>query len=70
MSDLDFEGSLVDDIRQLAGDPAAFDRPAFDVYEDNLTGATIAVPSGFGLTWNEERLRRCPHPTTTTEADD
>ena len=35
-------------------DPSDFDELTFDVYEDRATGATIAVPSGIELKWNEE----------------
>lgn len=46
-SDLSYLKSRLDDPQQI-------EQLSFDVYEDRLTGATIAVPSGLELVWDGE----------------
>jgi hypothetical protein len=48
------EVDLIAELRALVPDPAAFEALAFEVFEDRSSGATLAVPVGFGaLRWND-----------------
>ena len=49
--DFEWKESLVG-LKEQLDDPGDFDALAFDIYEDRLTGATIAVPSGLPLAWD------------------
>jgi hypothetical protein len=55
VADRNFEWkSDLADLKAELDDPSEFEDLIFDVYEDQATGATIAVPSGLELRWNEE----------------
>jgi len=41
-------------LNSVLEDPAGFDALSFDVYEDRITGATVAVPAGLALEWDED----------------
>ncbi|WP_298922229.1 trypsin-like peptidase domain-containing protein [uncultured Roseobacter sp.] len=40
-------------IKELLGE-SAYGHVSFDVYEDTVTGATVAVPTGMELKWNDD----------------
>ncbi len=44
---------LIAEFRSYLGDPADSELYGFDIYEDSSTGATIGVPAGVELYWND-----------------
>ncbi|MCA8881704.1 MAG: trypsin-like peptidase domain-containing protein [Rhodobacteraceae bacterium] len=52
--DADTRNILRDIADYVNDDPALLDEATFDIFEDRVTGATVAVPSWMELTWNAD----------------
>ena len=50
----DFYADLFPAIRDFASDVTPPPPLAFDIYEDSVTGATLGLPAGLALDWNDD----------------